>query len=186
MAYETDAWLYVPAKHIGPKRDGAVRLIVIHTAETAELASAAEAIARYGQHPDVVSSWHVAVDSDSIIQCVKDSFVAYAAPGANHDGIQIELCCYAGQSAAQWRDPYSLAMLALGADAVAQYCLKYDLPAVHLTDAQLLAGNRGVVGHDQATRVYKKSTHMDPGPNFPWRRFMSMVADLRAERRMVA
>jgi N-acetyl-anhydromuramyl-L-alanine amidase AmpD len=186
MAYETDSWLYVPAKHIGPKRTGMVRLIVIHTAETAELGRAAENLAKYGQNPEYVSSWYVAVDSDSVIQCVKDSFVAYAAPGCNHDGIQIELCCYAGQSAAQWRDPYSLAMLALGADVAAQYCLKYGIPPVHLTDRELLAGNRGIIGHSQASRVYKKSTHMDPGPNFPWRRFIAMTDELRSERRLVA
>lgn len=186
MAYETDSWLYVPAKHIGPRRTSAVRLIVIHTAENLEAGNSAENLGKYGQNPDYVSSWHIAVDSDTIIQCVRDSFVAYAAPGVNHDGIQIELAGRAGQSAAQWRDPFSLATLALGADAAAQYCLKFDVPPIHLTDAELLAGDPGIIGHVQASRVYKKSNHPDPGPNFPWRRFMSMVTDLRAERKLAA
>jgi N-acetyl-anhydromuramyl-L-alanine amidase AmpD len=187
MAYETDPWLYVPAKYPGPKRSGAVRLVVIHTAQWREHSTSAEALAKYGQNPDGgVKSWHIAVDSDTVIQCVKDSFVAYAAPGANHDGIQIELACRAEQTPAQWRDPYSLAQLAVAADATAQYCLKYDIPPVHLSDVELYAGHRGIIGHAQASRVYKKSTHTDPGPNFPWRRFILMVEALRAERRLVA
>lgn len=183
---DTDAWLYVPAKHIGPKRDVPVRVIVIHTAENLEAGDSAENLAKYGQRPDYVSSWHITVDRDSIIQCVKDSFVAFAAPGVNHDGIQIELAGKAGQSAAQWRDPFSLATLALAADAVAQYCLKYSIPPVKLTDAELRSGVRGIIGHDQASRVYRKSDHMDPGPNFPWPRFTGMVQALFMERKMIA
>lgn len=182
MAYETDSWLYVPARDIGPKRTVKPRLVVIHTGELKEGPIAAESLAKYGQHPDYTSSWNLAVDSDSIIQCVKDSYVAYAAPGANHDGIQIELACYAGQTAGEWRDPYSIALVALAADATAQYCLKYGLPPVHLSDAQLLAGDPGIIGHDQASRVYKKSDHMDPGPNFPWARFIAIVQAMVRER----
>lgn len=182
MAYETDPWLYVPAKYIGELRTNPVRLVVIHTGELKEGAIAAETLAKYGQHPDYESSWHLAIDSDSIIQCVKDSHVAWAAPGCNHDGMQIELACYAGQTAGDWRDPYSIAVVALAADATAQYCLKYRLPPVHLSDEQLGAGASGIIGHVQASRVYKKSDHPDPGPNFPWVRFISMVQAMVRER----
>lgn len=186
MIYETDNWTYVPARDIGSKRTVPVREIVIHTAETPEKDNAAESLANYFQHPDYPSSPHVCVSNKTVIQCVKDSFVAYAAPGCNHDGIQIELCCYMGQSASQWRDFYSLANLALAADVTAQYCLKYDLPVRHLTDDQLSAGQKGIIGHVQASRVYKKSDHTDPGDNFPWPRFMAMVTSLVNERRILA
>ena len=81
---------------------------------------------------------------------------------------------------------FSLATLALAADAAAQHCLKYSLPPVKLTDKELDAGHRGIIGHDQATRVYRKSTHTDPGPNFPWPRFVGMVQALFMERKMIA
>lgn len=180
---ETDRWLYVPAKYMGATRDRPVRVLTIHTAETPETRNAAENLAKYGQAPDYPSSWNVCVDSDSILQCVPDSRVAYAAPGVNNDGIQMELCCFMGQTATEWRDPYSLALLALAADVAAQYCLKFSLPVTHLTDAQLLAGEKGIIGHDQASRVYKKSDHTDPGPRFPWARFIAMTAAMFAERR---
>ncbi len=176
MKHETEDWPYVPAKWVGPKRIGPVRLVVIHTAEMGEHSESAENLAKYGQNPDYESSWHIAVDNTSVVQCVKDSYVAKAAPGANHDGIQVELACRASQSVAQWRDMYSLAQLAIAADAVAQYCLKYSIPSVRLTDAQLDRDFAGIVGHDQVTRVYRKSTHLDPGPNFPWKRFIAMVS----------
>jgi hypothetical protein len=184
VIYETELWPFVQARYQGAKRTNPVRLIVVHTPEWPESPSGAEAVARYfaTMSDGRVASAHIVVDSDSIVQCVKDSFVADAAPGANHDGIQVELVGVASQTRAQWRDKYSLATLALGADAVAQYCLKYGIPPVHLTDDQLLKGSLGIVGHDQVSRVYKKSTHTDPGKNFPWTRFSLYVKGSYADR----
>lgn len=184
MKYETDLWPFIQADRFGPKRTGPVRLVVIHTPEWPESASGAEAVAQYfAKNPDKRdASCHITVDSDSIVQCVKDSFVAFAAPGANHDGIQIELTGFANQSPAQWRDKFSLAALALAADATAQYCLKYGVPVVHLSDQQLKTGSLGIVGHDQVTRVYRRSTHSDPGPHFPWTRFLMYVKGAYADR----
>lgn len=184
MRYETEAWPYVPAKYPGPKRTtGDPRVITIHTAESPESEQGAENLAKYFQHPDYVSSCHICTDNTSIVQCVKDSFVAYAAPGVNHDGIQIEIACYMGQTKSQWLDYYSIGCLAITADAVAQYCLKYTIPAIHIGTEQLLAGAKGVIGHYQASVAYKKSDHQDPGPNFPWVRFMSMINAFMLERR---
>lgn len=186
MAYETETWPYIEAKNHGPQRTNAVRLIVIHTPEWPESSSGAEAVARYFHNmPDGrVASCTITVDSDSIVQCVKDSVVAYAAPGANHDGIQIELTGFANQTKAQWRDKFSLAALALAADATAQYCLKYGLPVVKLDTAAVKNGtSKGICGHDNVTEAFHKSDHMDPGPNFPWQRFMAYVAASVADRR---
>lgn len=184
MTYETQQWPYLQARDFKKVTGRKVRLLVIHTAEIPEIETSAEAIARYFLKPDKPSSCHITVDSDSIVQSVKDSNVAYGAPGANSDGIQIELACYMGQTRSQWIDKYSLAMLALAADATAQYCLKYNLPPVQLSDAQLLAGKSGIVGHDQVSRVYKESDHEDPGPNFPWAYFIAQVRELVLLRTM--
>jgi len=180
MPYDTDNWPFVPAKHFTslkrePKRR--VRVLVVHTMEFPEKMTAARDVARYFSTTNTKASAHVCIDHREIIQCVKDSDVAWAAPGCNSDGIQIELTGYARQTAAQWADEYSMRMLNLAAKACAQYCRKYDIPARRLDDVQLKAGLKGIVGHSQVSAVYKKSDHTDPGPNFPWLFFLMRVSD---------
>jgi N-acetyl-anhydromuramyl-L-alanine amidase AmpD len=175
--FETENWPFVKAKHfrqVDTRR--AVRVIVIHDMEFPETTDAAEVIAKDFATTNTVKSAHICVDSNSIVQCVLDNNVAFAAPGANSDGIQIELTGFAKQTRKQWLDPYGVLLLDRGADATAQYCLKYDIPARQLSNAQL--GDRvskGIVGHRQVSAVFKKSTHTDPGPNFPWDFFLERV-----------
>ncbi len=187
---DTQVWPFVAAKHFKePSSPRTVRLLVLHDMEFPEKISAAEDVARYFVDPrdaegkPVPASAHICVDSDSIVQCVYDRNIAYAAPGANHDGIQIELAGYGRQTRAEWLDRYGVAMLAHAADAVSQYAIKYNIPAVHLTNAQLSGGDKGIIGHYQASAVYKKSTHTDPGIGFPWTFFISSVQAYMIARR---
>jgi N-acetyl-anhydromuramyl-L-alanine amidase AmpD len=181
MSHETPNWTFVRAKHYkpfpGPGRR-TVRVLVIHDMEAPESSKTAENVARYFATTSTPASAHICIDNDRIIQCVKDNDIAYAAPGCNSDGIQIELAGYANQGAAGWADAYSKLLLERAADATSEYCLKYNIPPVHLTNAQLGAGARGIIGHYQASQVYKKSDHMDPGPTFPWESFILRVATL--------
>jgi N-acetyl-anhydromuramyl-L-alanine amidase AmpD len=175
--FETENWPFVKARHF-TQVDGkrAVRVIVIHDMEFPETPDAAEVIAKDFATTTTVKSAHICVDSNSIVQCVLDNNVAFAAPGANSDGIQIELTGFAKQTRQQWLDPYGVLLLNRGADAAAQYCLKYDIPVRQLTNAQLGdKKSKGLVGHRQVSVVFKKSDHMDPGPNFPWDFFLARV-----------
>lgn len=186
MMIETDTWSLVPArwftKYVGDGRRR-VRVIVIHDMEAPEKGDTAENVARYFATTDTKASAHICVDNNSIVQCVKDNNIAYAAPGCNNDGIQIELAGYGRQTASEWLDAYSMALLDLAANAAAQYCCKFDIPPVHLTNEQLGAGARGLAGHVQVSQVYKKSDHTDPGPNFPWLYFINLVAAYHRARR---
>lgn len=178
--YETPNWPVIKARWFtpGPPRPARrrVRLVIIHDMEYPERNAAARAVAQYFATTDTQASAHICVDNRETIQCVMDNDVAWAAPGANHDGIQLELAGYARQTRAEWLDPYSLALLQLAAEATAQYCLKYELPVQRLTDAALKAGKRGIVSHAQVSRVYRKSDHMDPGEGFPWEAFLSFTS----------
>ena len=160
---------YTPASRT--KRD--IRVIVPHLAITAETSTAAEAVARYFQS-GVRASSHFSVDNDSIVGQVRLDDVAWAAPGCNHDGIQIE---QAGrlQTPAQWGDDYSVAMLHNTAKLTAALCHELDIPPVRLSDAELRAGKRGIADHWAVTRVYKQSDHTDCGTHFPWDFFMGLV-----------
>jgi len=170
---------FVQAKWFGANRDtNKIRLIVIHDMEAPEKGGTAENVANYFKNGSEgrKASAHYNVDNNSIVQSVRDDVVAYHAPGANSDGIGIEHAGYMEQTANDWLDEYSSQMLDLSAQLAADLCIKYNIPAVHLTNAQLKAGNRGFVGHDQVSDVYKKSDHGDPGPNFPWNKYIEKVA----------
>lgn len=180
-------WPFVQAKWytpVDPARPRKIRLIVIHDMEFYEKGDSAEVIANdFATRPaSSKASAHICVDNNSIIQCVRDRDVAYAAPGANSDGIHIELAGYGKQTAAEWLDFYGIALLALASDAVAQYAVKYEIPIRHLTNAQLSAGMKGIVGHYQVSQVYKKSDHEDPGVGFPWQYFLHSAQLFYGER----
>ena len=181
--FETDRFPVVKARHfkdVTSKR--AVRVIVIHSMEAPEKGDTAENVARFFQTTARPASAHLCIDNNSIVQCVFDNDIAFAAPGANSDGIQLELAGFARQSREEWLDPYGVLLLENAANAAAQYCLKYDIPVTHLTDDELKAGQKGLIGHVQASRVFKKSDHTDPGEGFPWDHFLDRVNHHRTER----
>lgn len=174
-------WLYLPAKYQGVVRSGLLRQVVIHTMEAPEKSTTAESVARYFQTITRPASTHVNVDNDSIVQSVPAGRVAFAAPGANHDGFQIEIAGYARQSRAEWLDPYSDKVLGWTALATAEVIafsrlFKVDIPVRHLTVAQEKDGESlGIAGHWDVTQAFRKSTHTDPGKEFPWDVFLGKV-----------
>lgn len=187
---DTEDWPIVKARwYTDVPKDALrkVRLIVIHDMEYPETNTAAADVAKYFADPKddqgnpVKASAHICVDEAHIIQCVMDSDVAYAAPGCNSDGIQVELAGYGKQSRGDWLDPYGLELINMAAHAVAQYLVKFDLPLAHLTNDQLKAGRAGIIGHYQASEVYHGSDHTDPGPNFPWDFFLDHVQTQRTD-----
>lgn len=152
------------------------RVVALHTMETDEHSTVAEAIGGgWFMNPTAGASAHYNVDNDSIVQGVPEKDMAWTAPGINEDAIQIEQAGRAGQTAAQWADPYSSDMLDNTARLVADICHRNGIPPVKLTDAQLAAGHKGIIDHGQASRVYRLSDHWDVGPGFPWDSFMAKV-----------
>ena len=165
---------FTPAHYI-ESRDTPCRVVVIHTMEAPEGPQTAENVARYFASGQVVASAHMCADQDSVVYCLPSSAVAFAAPGCNHDGYQVEHAGYARQSPEEWGDAASVAMLQLSAQATRAIADSLGIPLRHLTDEELAAGLSGFVGHDQVSRVYKRSDHTDPGPSFPWSYYMSLV-----------
>lgn len=168
----------------GPRTRGDLRYVVIHTAETDERPSSAEGVASYFHSQPVHdpphyygSSAHYAIDSDSVVQCVRLADIAWAAPGANHNGVQLELAGRAGQSSAGWADVYSTHVLARAARLTAALLEQYGLPARRPTVEQMRLGFGGVIGHVDATRAFPGPgrTHTDPGAAFPWHDFLVAV-----------
>lgn len=168
---------FVAARWFTPTNGRAIDLVVIHDMEAPELATTAEAVSRYFATTTKRVSAHYNVDSDSAVQCVDEADVAYHAPGANHDGIGIEHAGYARQSAAEWADPYSRAMLReVSAPLVADICRRRNLPPVFVGVAGLRAGARGVTTHAAVSLAFGRTSHTDPGPNFPMGEYLGWVA----------
>lgn len=187
MGRETDIWPFIQAKYFDKTPAGIHRLVrhvVVHDEEYPETVKSSEDIAAYFHSmPDGrVASAHVVIDSDSIIQCVHDNDIAYAAPPLNAHGIHLELAGFQRQTREQWLDDYGVKMFGLACNVIAQYCAKYMIVPMKLTDSQLHQGIPGIVGHDQVSRVFHQSTHSDPGPNFPWDYVMQRVTPLYVAR----
>ena len=166
--------------HPGPRRCP-ISLIVVHTMEGHEKPRTARGTATWlagglARYPAPVASAHYLVDAVEIVRGVRDEDVALHAPGANACGLGIEHAGRAGQTAAEWRDAYSEAMLRLSADLVATLCVRYGIPARHLAPQQLQAGESGITGHAQVSAAWHRSSHWDPGPEFPWQWYLELVA----------
>ena len=157
-----------------------IDLIVIHDAEYPERPGGARWVADFfagnrGMTAPQASA-HYSVDDKEIIQCVRDEDVAWHAPGANRNGIGIEHAGYAAQSREQWLDTYSMSELAISALLVADLCEKYEIPIAKLSADDLKAGKRGICGHVDVTNAFSAGKgHTDPGPNFPWPIYLSLV-----------
>lgn len=153
-----------------------IKWIVIHSAEMKEKPTAAEALAAWAAGPNAPrASWHFGIDVDSIVQCVRETDVAWHAPGANRHGIGIEHAGYARQTAEEWADEYSRDMLLRSARLVAWLCEKHRLPVAFVDREGLKAGRRGITTHNEVTMAFRRSTHTDPGHAFPMDWYLEQV-----------
>lgn len=184
------AYWYTPGR-----KGGRVELLVVHDMEAPEKPGAAEGCAQYFRLgcPDALgnkrnASAHICVDVDSVVQCVRDSDTAHAAPGANHNGLHFEVPGFARQTADEWRDPYSAATLGILARLLAMKSREHGVPLTFVDAEGLLRGDRGVTTHAEISKACRlanerrltsssfynskdpsrpKSTHTDPGFHFP-------------------
>ena len=169
------AYPFVESPHINRTGGRQIDLIVIHTMEMDEKGETAENCAQWFRNPGAKVSAHYCVDANSIVQCVKDENVAWAAPGANSDGLQIEHAGRAKQTGREWNDDYSNAMLDRSAQLVAELCTKYKIPVTWLYAADLVAGKRGITTHDAVSKAFKRGSHWDPGTGFPVERYLGLI-----------
>jgi N-acetyl-anhydromuramyl-L-alanine amidase AmpD len=169
------AYPFVASPHVTRTNGRQIDLIVIHTMEMDEKGTTAENCAAWFQNPAAKVSAHYCVDNDSIVQCVADRDVAWAAPGANSNGLHVEHAGRAAQTGRDWGDAFSLAMLERSAVLVADLCRTYRIPVTWLYEADLRAGKRGITTHDAVSKAFKRGTHWDPGKSFPIERYVSAV-----------
>lgn len=178
--------IHIQARNYTRCDERLIDLLVTHTAEDDERPDSAEGIANYfkNQKPgNDGSSAHYATDSNSVVQCVFDWDIAWAAPNANRNGLHFEHAGRAAQTAKDWADPYSRKMLLLSAELQAKKSTQYGIPVVKLTPVQIRAGKLGFCGHRDVTAAFPGTgTHTDPGTHFPWPLFLTWVKAFKAGR----
>jgi N-acetyl-anhydromuramyl-L-alanine amidase AmpD len=171
---------FIEAAHFTPGPRTAVHLVVLHSMESAEKPGTARAVAEWFHDPlrAPQASAHYCVDDREVIQCVREADIAWAAPGANQNGVHIEHAGRAAQSAADWMDEYSIAVLHLSVELCASICRAWSIPAELVDAAGLLIRRRGITTHAEVSRAFKRSSHWDPGPAFPLPWYVGRVAGL--------
>src|SRR4029078_9385223 len=87
----------------------------------------------------------------------------------------VELGAFARQTTHDWEDAYSTGVLGHASVLVADVCRRRRIPTRWLTPEDLLAGRRGITGHAEVSKAYRKSDHWDPGPGFPVESFLDRV-----------
>ena len=167
--------------------------VVIHAtcpemgAPKASAKGRAVSTARYFQSRSSGGSAHYVVDIGETVQCLREDVIAWHAP-PNPKSLGIEICADGGSASsfknpkvrytrAQWLSPQVWPAVARAAALTRQLCTKYGIPMVKLTPADLKAGKKGICGHVDVSNAFHQSDHDDPGPDFPWDRFMAAVTD---------
>lgn len=174
---------FVQAKHYTAVAARPITLLVLHTMEAPEKPGTARSVAAWfaGSNAPQASA-HYCIDDSDIIQCVKEHDVAWAAPGANRQGIHLEHAGYAKQSSLEWVDAYSEAMLHRSAQVAAEICTRNHIPVRFVPAADLLAGAGGITTHVEVSRAWRQSDHTDPGPSFPMAHYLNLVIEASAPK----
>lgn len=184
--------VFVHEDRMGAFRVRPFRLAVLHTTEGGEGDTRAEQLVdvcklpgdrwvddnnhdagRYG------ASYHGVFDTDCLRSITPLDRVAFAAPGANNDGIHAVFPGVIAQTREQWLDEVSSAGMWIAAQWLLHLERTEGIPAVRLSDAEVAAGHRGYCDHGTISHVYKRSTHTDVGANFPWDILAGRIAQLR-------
>jgi hypothetical protein len=184
------AYKYVQAKgYTDGRSDGPPLWIVMHTMQAHELGDTAESTANYfATLPDdrQVSS-HLCIDNNTAIQCVDvyDSAWTVGNRPGNRRGLNYEHAGFAEQTATEWADDYSTAMLRLSAQCAVSDVLRFGIPVRRCTVDQLKAYEPGFTTHNDLRLAFGVTSHTDPGPAFPWSRYLDMVrAELEGDINM--
>lgn len=159
----------------GSRTARSIRLVVIHSAEGTSARGVANFFAGSAQ-----ASTQLAVDDKECWRMVPDLVIPWGAPGANSDGLHVEICGFARWERDEWLKHEK--MLRRSAWKVAKWCWQYGIPPRWLNDKQLANGTaRGLTTHVQVAKVFKRSNHWDPGPNFPKALFVAWVKEYLLE-----
>ena len=153
-------------------RSGAVRLIVVHTAEGS---TTYESLGNYFASSSAGVSSHVGIDDKrgKIGEYVKRPNKAWTQGDFNSQSVSVELCAFAKWSSSTWKSHD--AMLWNVAEWIAEEAKHFGIPIRKLSPAQAQDGHtKGVCGHVDLGSA--GGGHWDPGEGFPWELVLQRAA----------
>lgn len=130
--------------------------------------------AEYFASPSSGGSAHYVCDTSEEEHCVPDGVIAWHAP-PNQFSLGIEICGEASYTRKQWLDGQVWPAVARGGARVQELADRHGVPKVKLSVEDLLADRHGICGHVDVSNAWNQTSHWDPGPGFPWDRFMVEV-----------
>lgn len=161
-------------------RDGAViDRIYVHTNEGPQYPNAAPDLAGYLEHAD--GGYQIIVDDQHTVVAASDDLILWSEGGDNTHCVAICFIGFAHFTPADWATPYSVAMLERGAQAVAAWCRKYNVPPTWVAagaPGQPPTG-RGLAEHADDHDPHSDG-HTDPGFGFPKQAFAARVVAILA------
>jgi len=172
----------IASPHFTRAPDRRVTTVVIHTMEIPERVDAARRCAAWFASAVSEVSAHYCVDAREIVRCVDEADIAWHARGGNASSIGVELAGHAGQSADEWADETSEAILERAAVLVGDVCRRHGIPVRRIRASGLVRGVSGITGHADVSAAFRRTDHWDPGPAFPWPAFLRRVRDVQAAR----
>lgn len=174
---------FIAARNFQKANRKSIDWVVLHSTENPIRKGVAKNVALwFGGPSSPRASAHYIVGPDAIYQGVQEVDVAFAAPGANEKGIQIEMVGQAGKT--DWllegaTDISGLPVIERTAELVRQICDRWQIPTERVDVAGLKAKRRGITTHAAVTEAFKKSNHVDPGMpgdrRWPWDKFLELV-----------
>ncbi|MSS45281.1 N-acetylmuramoyl-L-alanine amidase [Cutibacterium sp. WCA-380-WT-3A] len=193
---------FIQAKHHGGNENTPVTRLVIHATcpdtgyPSASRAGRAASTARYFQSTSRPTSAHYVCDVTATVQCLSEETIGYHAPPNAHS-IGIEICADGGSKSSfdnpshsytreQWLSPQVWPAVERAAILARDICHRHHIPVRKLSTAQVKSGMSGICGHDNVSDAFHQSDHDDPGPYFPWDRFMAAITNTHPEELTMA
>ena len=168
VQYMADINVYT-SNDSGSRSIGNLAWIIFHTTENSGDTTAQD-VARYQQSPSAGGSYNVIVDKfGTSVRSNDDNYIPWAAGSdqANDGGLHISIVGQAAQAREVWLRDYDRA-LRKAAEVVAKWSTDYGIPLVRRSTADLIAGVKGIAGHNECSQAFGGSDHWDPGTGFPY------------------